>query len=375
MTDPRTILHQDCRHVRWDRPCSFHKREGALCPTCPHHDPIRRRVLLVKLAADGDVLRTTGLLPLLRREEPATQLTWVTAPSAAPLLEGNPLIDRILAASAGPPPELLAERFDEVLCPDADPRACALAALSRAPRRRGFTLLETGAVRPLSPGAERWFRMGLNDDLKRAGRQGYAEILSQVLELPAPAGPPVLVLSRAEKEAAQAFRRGAGIDPSRPLVGCNTGAGSRWPLKAWRPEGFLALGRLLVQRGCSILLLGGPLEEERNRRLAAEGGAHFHDAGSRNPVRAFAARLGLCNLLVTGDTLALHIGVALGVPMIATFGPTSAAEIDLFGAGEKLLPPDPGCLCCYDGACDRSPTCQDLISVEQVLAAVERWLP
>ncbi len=374
MKDPGQQFHFDCRHMVWSRPCRFHKEEGVRCGDCPHYDPKKGRILLVKLAADGDVLRTTGILPVLASELPGNHLTWATAPSAAPLLENHPLVDRVLVTGRGTPPELLAEEFDLVLCPDADPFSAALASVARTGRRRGYTLADNGVVRPLSRGAREWLAMGLDDGLKRKGRRTYQDILQDVLELPERPGPPELYLTAEEKARAEAYREEAGIPPDRPLVGLNTGAGSRWPLKQWTFEGFLELGKRLVKRGCSVLLLGGPAEEERNRKLLAEGGKGFFDAGNRNPVRDFAARLGLCDALVTGDTLALHLGVAAGIPVVALFGPTSSAEIDLFGKGEKILPSGLDCLCCYLNRCDKKPNCMDLITVDQVYRAVERLL-
>jgi len=368
-------LNQDCRHMRWDRPCFYHKKEGVLCPGCPHYEPVKRRLLVVKLAADGDVLRTTGILPRLHEEVSGTHVTWLTAPSAAPLLAGNPLVDRVLVAAGTTPPELLVERFSQVICPDADPPSCALAALAGTGKRRGFTLSEYGVVRPISTGAREWLQMGLDDRAKRAGTRTYQEVMQRVLGLAAPAGPPQLHLSEGERERAREFRRRAEIPSDRPLVGFNTGAGSRWPQKKWRYGYFLELGRRLVARGRAVLLLGGPDERERNERLLAEGGEGFHDAGWDNPVRDFAARLGLCDLVVTGDTLALHLGTALERPVVALFGPTSSAEIDLFGRGEKILPRGMECLCCYDPHCRREPNCQDAIPVDRVEAAVEKWLP
>jgi ADP-heptose:LPS heptosyltransferase len=56
---------------------------------------------------------------------------------------------------------------------------------------------------------------------------------------------------------------------------------------------------------------------------------------------------------------------------VALFGPTSAAEIDLYDRGEKIRS-DLDCLCCYRQICDRVPNCMQAISVDTVYRAVER---
>jgi hypothetical protein len=55
------------------------------------------------------------------------------------------------------------------------------------------------------------------------------------------------------------------------------------------------------------------------------------------------------------------------------FGPTSAAEIELYGLGEKVIP-DMTCLSCYKNSCDFVPNCMDLISTDMVESAVTRQL-
>jgi len=55
------------------------------------------------------------------------------------------------------------------------------------------------------------------------------------------------------------------------------------------------------------------------------------------------------------------------------FGPTSAAEIELYGLGERVVPAM-SCLSCYKTSCDFSPNCMDLITTDMVEAAVERQL-
>ena len=75
----------DCRYFLGDRPCCWHKQEGAVC-ICDRYTPIRERILIVKLDAMGDVLRTTTLLPDLAEVHPGATFTWITRPESLPLL-------------------------------------------------------------------------------------------------------------------------------------------------------------------------------------------------------------------------------------------------------------------------------------------------
>ena len=78
------------------------------------------------------------------------------------------------------------------------------------------------------------------------------------------------------------------------------------------------------------------------------------DAGCNNSLMEFASLVNLCNVLVTSDSLALHIGTALKKKVVAFFCPTSPNEIELYSRGIKLIPKK-GCICCYKPKCDIPP--------------------
>lgn len=78
-------------------------------------------------------------------------------------------------------------------------------------------------------------------------------------------------------------------------------------------------------------------------------------------------------MVVTGDTLAMHIALATERRVVVLFGPTSAAEIELYDLGEKVVP-DMECLVCYKQTCDYVSNCMDQISVDMVAQAVKRQL-
>lgn len=368
-------LKPDCRQFRWDRPCAPHKRTGVTCPACSEYDPVRARVLVVKLAALGDVLRTTALLPAIHAAYPGCHVTWLTEPNALPLFERNPLVDLVLSTrDAGTAARLAVERYDAVLCPDADPEAVVLAAAAHARECRGYTRDAQGRLQALGPGAVHWFRMGISDPMKKANRETYQTLVARVLDLdPARVGEPFLAPAARDEAAAAAWRR--GLPHPGPLVGLNTGAGGRWVHKQWTLEHQQRFLHEMTAVGAGVVLLGGPDERERHRQLLA-GAPHLpvFDAGTSHSVGMFAALVGQCAVVVTGDTFALHVAVARRVPVVALFGPTSSAEIELYGRGEKIAPEQLDCLCCYLPVCDVRPHCQALIAPATVVSAVQRWL-
>lgn len=372
-------LKTDCRHFRPDRPCTPHKLHGVVCGTCTEfYDPVRTRVLLVKLAAVGDVLRTTSLLPGIHRRWPGAHLTWVTSPSAAELFRGNPLVDRVLTSKGNVPVELLAESFDVIINPDAAADACALAHVARGAAggctRIGFDIDERAAPIPLSPAAERWLEMGVRDDKKKANRLTYQEHMAAILGVDFRREPPMLELSPAERAFGAELRERHAPRPGRRVIGLNTGAGGRWRFKRWTESGCAELSRRLLDAGHQVWLLGGPEEVERNARLAAATGDRAVETGCDNTLREFASIVDACDAVVTGDTLAMHVAIARAKPVVVLFGPTSLHEIETFGRGERIAP-ELDCLVCYKQDCDFVPNCMESISTDTVHAALLRQLP
>jgi lipopolysaccharide heptosyltransferase III len=363
----------DCRFFVGDRPCVWHKSEGLIC-TCDRYERIQERLLIIKLDAMGDVLRTTSLLPALAAAHAGAAITWITRRESRPLLERNPYIADILDYGEDALTQLRVRTFDLVINLDAGKTSAALATAALGAKKDGFLLDPRGYVQATNDPARRWLEMGIFDDLKRQGTRTYQDIMLEICGLSS--SPHRYVFNLSDEERARGIRHleRLGIDFQKPVLGLNTGAGRRWPLKQWREDGYLELiERLARRRATQFVLLGGPDERERHQRLARGSRIPLIDAGCDNPVRHFAAVVAACDLVVTGDTLPMHLSLALDRRTVVLFGPTSAAEIELYGLGEKVVP-RMDCLACYKSACDFVPNCMDLITTEMVEAAVERQL-
>src|SRR5436309_15532017 len=98
MKMPR-IVHTDCLLYRGSMPCEPHKATGQLCEDCPQYSPLAQRILIVKLSAMGDVLRTTALLPDIVARHDRPHVTWLTRAESVELLAGNPLVQRVVVTS------------------------------------------------------------------------------------------------------------------------------------------------------------------------------------------------------------------------------------------------------------------------------------
>ncbi len=365
------LIHEDCRAYRGDRPCTHNR----LCADCSHYAPIGRRVCVIKLGALGDVIRTLCILPHLRREDPNTQITWVTSPAAAEFIQAHPQIDQVMTFDAHTIAALPQQSFDLLISLDKEPGPTGLAMSIHAGQKKGIGMGPSGRPVPLNHEAARYFALGLSDDLKfRRNQSTYPQLVYEALGWAYAGQTYSLPLTgRERKEAADVLTQ-RGWSPHRPTVGINVGAATTFANKVWPTDRLADLaGRLrTAEPDTQVLLLGGPQEQARVEKIAARVPGCI-DAGCEHPARRFVGVIDRCDVVFCGDTLAMHLAIARQRGVVAFFGPTCEQEIDLFDLGEKLVAATP-CAPCYKRHCDMADVCLHAVEVGEALASIRRVL-
>ncbi|MFH1338766.1 MAG: glycosyltransferase family 9 protein [Candidatus Omnitrophota bacterium] len=360
----------DCRYFRGDRPCSY----NTSCSACPDYQPQGKKILIIKLAATGDVLRTTPVLRGIKRKYPRSFITWITEREAVDLLKDNNYIDRLLVYGLPDVERLKVERFDVLICLDKEIEAIVLANQVKAKKKFGFGFdPRTGNAVPFNRESGYAWELGLSDELKfKKNEKSYPQIIFEMAKLRYDNDEYILNISETDRIYAQDLLNRTGVPGTSPIVGLNTGAGSRFANKAWTERGFAELIRLIrADTDASVFLLGGPKESQLNARIASRTGDLAYSAGCYHSLGQFAAIVEACSLIVSGDTVALHIAIALKKFTVAIFGPTCDTEVDLYGRGVKVTSPIE-CRPCYRKQCDKKNNCMDLIKPEEVFAAVQK---
>ena len=352
-------IRRDCIHFRGDVPCAPHKERGVHCADCPEYVRREGRLLIIKLGAAGDVVRTTPLLAPLRRDHPHHRIAWLTH---YPELVPASVPDRLRWDAAS---VLWATRtrFDLVINLDKDREACALASAVEAGARRGFLLDGDGFCVPVDDGPARAkFLTGLFDDVNQANTLSYPQEIFAICgytfageeyELDAPPAPPAL-----------------DLPADRPVVGLNTGCGGRWTSRLWPEPYWEELARRLRDDGLTVLLLGGPQEDARNRRLAAATGARYPGTF---PLREFVGVVDRCDVVVTAVTMAMHLAIGRRKQLVLINNIFNPAEFELYGRGEIVEPEQP-CTCFFRPTCVADRFCLETLRPETVRAAVHRRL-
>ena len=363
----------DCRHFRGDKPCP-HAGGRACHPSaggaCTHYRSLGRMTLVIKLGALGDVLRTTSLLPALERHDPQGSVVWLTQPAAVPLLEQSGCwkvqpwnLDSVLYCES--------IDWHRVICLDKEEGPTALAAKLEAPQRFGYGRNRRGLLEPLDAASDELFRLGIDDEEKfRRNTLTYPHLIARACGLEWGPNPYVLRLTDAERAWADPIVAGWG---KGPFVGLNPGAGEAFAGKRWPMERYVELARRVREAGWTPVCIGGAREREALDELKSklDGIAVF--PGCDFSLRQFMSLVARLKVLVAGDTLAMHIGIGLGVWQVTLFGSTTEREIEFYDRGEALVGRVP-CAPCYRRVCPTAEECQQAITVDAVFAAVKRGI-
>jgi ADP-heptose:LPS heptosyltransferase len=188
--------------------------------------------------------------------------------------------------------------------------------------------------------------------------------------LGAVAGAPELPL---DPRASDAITRAvAAIGGARRYAVLNPGAA--WPNKRWPPEKFGALASAIHDRfGLRSFVTWGPAERELAGAVVAASRGTAEPAPPTE-VGDLAALMRGAAVVVSGDTGPLHIGAAMGAPLVGLYGPTWPERNGPWHPDDEVISRAGECVCHHKRQCQRGKPCIDSIDVASVLAAVERRL-
>ncbi|MEI8278722.1 MAG: glycosyltransferase family 9 protein [Bacteroidota bacterium] len=294
------------------------------------------KIAIIKIGATGDVVRTSVLLHLYTHDE----ITWITARHNITVLPAQLTnLRHIVAIEDIVPSGILNEHFDLVISMD-DDVTCATVASSMNTSLLFGAFMRDGKVNYTVPSRE-WFDMGLSsrwgkkraDELKWENQSSYQEILFRML-------------GHTFNGEEYMIPSDVIAKPRQRVIGIEARAGERWPTKKW--DKFTQLAQRLTQDRYECIF--------------------FED---RKDIKDYMLDIGSTSLVVSGDTLGMHIALALKIPVVAIFTCTSAVEIYGYERMEKIVSP---CLNKAFYKTDFIPEAVKSISVDEVYNAIKKLL-
>ncbi len=306
----------------------------------------RKRVIIIKhgysetcdhnispVVSFGDVFRCTCLLEAFKGYD----VTWITARSAYDLLCQNHLIDQLILADSPDQvePEQIHPRYDILINLEKQKDWCEFSLALNADHRYGFRDWSSDGPEAFYPDSARAMTEALQRDVFRPYQQTLYESIGR-------------------EWTGQKYSLGytPRIIPIYD-IGLNHRVGPKWPTKVWPESNWTELHRRLVRKQYAVSW-----------------------QQSLNSIRHYIEWLSSCRLIITCDSLGLHLAIGLQRKIVSLFGPTPPEQVYLYGLGVKITPAcDRRCIPCFQPRCTFDQTCMESISVEQVLEAVESLIP
>jgi predicted lipopolysaccharide heptosyltransferase III len=337
-----------------------------------HGQPSVKRILLIKLRYLGDVVLSTPILPLLRKQFPEAKMTFLVNPETAAVLQDNPYLDEVWVLPRQGWWQQLRfmqhvrdAKFDTVIdLTDGD--------------RSAFLSWVTGAR----------VRLGYNRDRRWRGKF-YSQVLPSAygsmhmvkyhqqaiagLGIHESVGEPEVYIhsemrQQDEEELGDFFAKG------QPLVLLHPTA--RYVFKAWPLERFAALADWLSGQGIRVALIGSQREILIGQQIMNLTKHQPVNLMGKTRLSQLVALMRRSLLLIGNDGGPIHIAAAVGCPVLGLFGPTDPAVWGPRGSNVKVIYKGLDCRECFYPGCSRGKeSCMRQISVEEVCQTAQSMLP
>lgn len=285
-----------------------------------------------KVPSLGDVLRTTPILWALKEKYPDSQITWLVSEHAEPLLHRNSLIDRLLVWDSFVPFQLMKEKFDVLINLEKISGVCALSDMIDAWVKYGFRFDSlSGSYHAYEKGLD--FISYIEGKHSDKPKGYWQQVLIEMLGIPWKGQEYIIGYKPASSEIHD--------------IGLNFEVGSKWPVK------------------------GMPMElwEQLEQRLNSQGYNVSWQEGRKN-LYEYMDWINSCRLLITNDSLGLHLAFGFNKKVIGLFGPTDSSEVFFYTGGKLLRSP---CQCpampCFDIKCRTGLFCMSHFDIDQIAAS------
>lgn len=341
---------------------------------CKDNIPTGTKILIINLDAMGDVLMTTAQLPAIKRKFPESTIYWVTLKNAAPLLFNNPLVDHVYNFDAVSILILQQMKFDYVMNVDKSQQSCALLTSLVSKNKLGFGLNPDGKIFPINKGAYYNFSLGMNDHLKfKVNQRTGQDYLAETFELDYKRDEYVFELTDEEKQFITDYKKKVGIKKKDKVIGFNTGCSELYPNKKMTIDQHIHLIKQLLKMKYKMVLLGGPEDTQRNKEIYSRFKGKIIITPTTEGLRRGICYESIADIIITGDSLGMHIAITLKKFVIAWFGVSCWTEIDLYDLGVKLYQEDLFCSPCWKKQCPYNLECIKMIDLDSIIAEVDKY--
>ncbi len=343
------------------------------------YDEIRRKkkILVIKLGALGDLVLIVPSLRMLREKNPEADISLVVDRKLAPIISECPYIDDLVLIERKKLSNFLylfktarriaKENFDWSIDFQNNKWTHLLAYLGGVTQRYGFSRGKFGFL--LNRGDDTYDTPDspLRHQFRVLSKTGISKF-NDKLEL---------WVSKEDIEKSHEAFASINITKEEKVVGLILGSSPKWETKRWPVENFARLAQKLIQRqNVKVVLFGAPNEANLANMFENFPKEKILNLIGKTRLDELPAYFKSLSLVVTGDSAPLHIAAAMDVPIIALFGPTDAKRHAPPAKKIDILFYHTRCQPCYKGVCseEENQACLRKVSVDEVYDHAKRIL-
>ncbi|MFA6448169.1 MAG: lipopolysaccharide heptosyltransferase II [bacterium] len=320
------------------------------------------KILLISLSCIGDVILTTPVMKALKDNFPGSKITVVVGPTAAPLLKCHEWVDSVIVYEnkgrhAG---------FRGVVRLVNELRSCKYDLVVDL-RNSAIPYFLRTRYRVTSHAAH----IRNQKQMKRHAIDRHLDVLEAAGIHPATRELHITIPADAEKKVGSLLEA-RGLTYMKNLIAVYPGAGS--PYKLYPAEKFSELLRMLkMDVDLRFALIGSGPDRPICEKIAAETGNRAVSLAGELDILETGALLRKCRLLISNDSGPMHLGAAVGTPVVAIFGPTNADRYGPRGDRHQIVWRRESCNPCKSPECGHE-SCINEIQPEAIAAAARSLL-
>lgn len=293
------------------------------------------RIGIIKLGAKGDVLRTMSILIAIKKEFKDSEIFWITKKESKEILETSPYIKEIITI-----PTEKKLNFDILYNFDVENIALELFSKIKSEKKYGF-FLNDNYPSAINFKAEYYLNTIFDDELKKYNKKTYQEMIFDTAELIYNKENHPIYLTKNEKKYGENFLEQNNLI-NKKIIGIHIGSSRRWPSKRWHLDNILKFIIQAKNKGYEIILFAGSDESNYIENLIDKLNnleIKIYRNDINNTDKEFFSLINICDKIVSGDTFALHVALALKKPTIGLFFCTSPNEVEGYGLLTKIISP------------------------------------
>jgi heptosyltransferase-1 len=308
-----------------------------------------KKILIVKPSSLGDVVHSLPFLYSMKSCFPRSEIHWVIAKGLEGLLDGNPMINRLIVINKDVWKkishaadtvrevrrlfkEIREERYDLVVDLQGLLRSGLITMASSAPARIGFTEAREGSS-------------FFYTDKVRGGKGRHA--VDRYMKIAVALGCEKVgaVFPFPPFKNGDSWVRSFKRDLKEYVV---IVPGARWETKIWPAENFGKVASLLPVRS---VVVGSSADIGIGEKIVSSSRGRAVSVAGKTTLTELIEIMKGARLAISNDSGPMHIAAAFGVPVVAIFGPTSPERTGPYGSSHVIIRSGAACAPCFKKKC------------------------